>query len=188
MQYTQLFREREKVWFERLKRYLPDITSKVLKIGNGFGNLSEMIREHYPETRILDISVFPDTVNRDHVELYDGVKIPYNDKEFETVILNLTLHHVHNSRAYFRNEILRVAKKRVILIEETYDNVFQKIHLVFRDWWMNKKAKQSCPIHWKSYFKRNEIQKFVEKFGCRIVYRETHKHHSYFKELIVVDL
>lgn len=188
MQYTQLFREREQLWFEKIKQYLPIAPEKILKIGNGFGNLSEMIYRYNSNTRILDIATFPDTINASHVTLYNGTTIPYQNKEFDTCILNLTLHHITHSRKYFHDEIMRVTRKRIILVEETYDNVFQKIHLVFRDWWLNKKAGQSCPIHWDSYFMRSEVQKFVEQLGGTIIYRETHKHHSYFKELIVIDL
>lgn len=187
MKYTQLFREREQVWFEKIKHYLPVSPHTILKIGNGFGNLSEMIRGYNPHTRILDIVVFPDTINTEYVVVYDGATIPYQNKEFDTCILNLTLHHIRDSRTYFEAEIMRVTKKRIILVEETYDTIFQKIHLVFRDWWLNKKAGQSCPIHWNSYFRRNEMQTFVEQLGGTIVYRETHRHHSYFKELIVID-
>ncbi len=186
--FSQLFREREKVWFLKLRSFLPVSPEGVLKIGNGFGHLSEMVRSQNQNTTVVDVAVFQETVNKDHVMLYDGGKLPFLDKSFDTTILNLTLHHIKDSREFFENEILRVTKKRVVLIEETYDNLFQKIHLVFRDWWMNSKAGQDCDIHWASYFSRSEMTRFIQDHGLRLVVRETIRHHSYFKELLVIDL
>ena len=186
--YSQLFKEREQMWFEKIKPFLPTLPSKILKIGNGFGHLSEMVRAINSDTTILEIALHTDTVNAEYVQIYDGNTIPANNKSFDTTILNLTLHHVKNSKTYFVNEILRVTKQRVILVEETYDNLFQKMHLVFRDWWFNLKANQPCPIHWNSYFSRNEIDLIAKNNHLKSGKRITTKHHSYFKELIVIDL
>lgn len=186
--FSHLFKEREKVWFLKLQSFLPVSPEEVLKIGNGFGHLSEMVRSQNQNTTIIDVAVFQETVNKDRVMLYDGEKLPFLDKSFNTTILNLTLHHIKDSRKFFEDEILRVTKKRIVLIEETYDNLFQKVHLVLRDWWMNHKAGQDCDIHWTSYFSRSEMARFIQDHGLRPVARETIKHHSYFKELIVIDL
>lgn len=186
--YSTLFRDRERVWFERIRPFLPAREKKIIKIGNGFGHLSEMIRNQNANIDIFDISIFDETVNKDHVSLYRGDVIPCADSEFNTCVMNLTLHHVKNSREFLIHEVARVTSKRIILIEETYDHVFQKIHLVFRDWWFNWKASQPCPIHWRSYFSRNGITSFVAQNGWKITHRETMRHHSYYKELIVIDL
>ena len=187
-EFSHFFRERERSWFNEMRSFLPLRPHKILKIGNGFGHLSEMIREFNTSSTILDVTIFDETVNGAQVMLYDGEKLDFTNGSFDTCVLNLTLHHIRNSRSYFRNEILRVTAKRVILIEETYDNIFQKIHLVFRDWWLNRKAGQPCRIHWGSYFSRKQMTQFIRNNKLTLVKRMTTKHHSYFKELIVIDL
>ena len=136
---------------------------------------------------VLDIKTYPLTINKDVVQIYDGLTIPYPDKSFDTAIIVFTLHHIPQSRKYFQ-EIMRVTKKRIIILEETYDNIFQKLHLYYRDWLINKKAEQSCGLHWKSYFSRKELNRLIKSNKLIEIYRLTKKHKSYFKELAILDI
>lgn len=185
--YSQLFKQRESVWFERIKPWLFSKSDKVLKIGNGFGYLSEMIRSKVSILDIYEISLYEHTINKNKVTLYDGVTINLEPKSRDIALFNLVLHHIPNNKK-FLSEIIKITDKRIILIEETYDNIFQKIHLVWRDWYLNKIAGQPCDIHWNSYFKRDELEKIMSELGLTVVYRETHKHHSYYKELVILDI
>ncbi|MEX0931951.1 MAG: methyltransferase domain-containing protein [Candidatus Paceibacterota bacterium] len=175
----------EKWWLEKFTPFIPK--AKVLKIGNGLGHLSESIRHFAQELTIIDIETSPKTINKDHVQLYSGYPIPYHDKSFDTTVIVFTLHHTPQSSLYFK-EILRVTSKRIILLEETYSNVFQKMHLYFRDWLVNKKAGQSVDLYWNSYFSRKEIRKLIQESGLNITYTFSKRHKTYFKELFVLEL
>lgn len=185
--YSQLFKEREEKWFHKMTPFLYDGTADILKIGNGFGHLTEMIRSYSKALNVLEVVVYPDTINKDKVTLYDGKAIPFTGKVFDVSIFNLSLHHIPENQEYLK-QVIKLTKKRIILIEETYDNVFQKIHLVWRDWYFNKKAGQPCKIYWGSYYKRGDVERVATKLGLKVVHRETNKHHSYYKELIVLDI
>ena len=151
------------------------------------GHLSESIRPMTQELTILDIQTYPKTINSNRVQIYSGYPIPYPDKTFDTTIIVFTLHHIPKNRQYFK-EILRVTKRRVIIFEETYDNVFQKIHLFMRDWWVNRDAGQSTNLYWNSYFSRKEIRELIKRTGLKEVFTFTKPHKSYFKELFVLDI
>jgi ubiquinone/menaquinone biosynthesis C-methylase UbiE len=175
----------EQSWLDIFSMYIPK--EKTLKIGNGFGHLSELVRPLTKELSVLDIQTYPLTINKDAVQIYDGLIIPYPDKSFDTAIIVFTLHHIPESREYFQ-EIMRVTKKRIIVLEETYDNIFQKLYLYYRDWLVNKNAEQSCDLHYKSYFSRKELNGLIKSNNLIEIYRLTKKHKSYFKELVILDI
>lgn len=185
--YNSLFRQREAAWLQKIKLWLYGGDEKIIKIGNGFGNLSEMLRECSSELKIYEIALPDEAINKDKVIIYDGVNIDLPDKSMDIAVFNLVLHHIPHNVEFMLN-LNRIVKKRVILVEETYDNIFQKIHLVWRDWYLNKKAGQPCKIFWNSYLKRSEVENYAKATNLKIVHRETNRHHSYYKELIVLDL
>ena len=132
------FRNKEQAFFESVKEFIKP-TDSVLKIGNGFGYLSTFIEEYVSELKILEIHIFEKTINKDNVILYDGKTIPFVDKSFDIAIFNLVFHHIPQNREYLAQTIQKT-KRTVILYEQTYDTIFQKIQLVWRDWYINKKA------------------------------------------------
>jgi ubiquinone/menaquinone biosynthesis C-methylase UbiE len=178
-------KKQEQGWLDIFSTYI--LKEKTLKIGNGFGYLSELVRPLTKELTVLDIQTYPLTINKDAVQIYDGLTIPYPNKSFDTTIIVFTLHHIPQSKEYFQ-EIMRVTKKRIIILEETYDNIFQKLHLYYRDWIVNKKAEQSCNLYWKSYFSRQELNELIKSNNLIETYRLTKKHKSYFKELVILDI
>lgn len=185
--YSNLFEEREKVWFTRIQPWFFSKSDTVLKIGNGFGYLSEMIRTKVASLDIYEVSLYESTINKEKVTIYDGINLSLSPKSKDISIFNLVLHHIPDNQEFLK-KVISITNKRIILVEETYDNIFQKIHLVWRDWYLNIRAGQPCDIHWNSYFKRNTLEKTMLELGLSVVHRETYKHHSYYKELIVLDI
>ena len=181
-----IFKKREKYWFDKIAPFLGEETVQILKIGNGFGYMSEMISDIQPLVKILDINIYKETINKDKVQLYNGRNIPFEDNSFNISILNLTLHHIPNNLEYFK-EVVRVTKNRIILVEETYDNLLQKVHLIFRDWFVNYKAGRSSRLFWSSYFSKKMIEQLISENNLVLTYRYSEKHHSYYKELLVFE-
>ncbi len=174
----------ESYWFDKISPFI--LKGKVLKIGNGFGRFSENIRPLTKDLTILDIEINEDTINKDKVEIYNGFPIPYPDKSFDTSIILLTLHHIPKNTSYF-DEILRVTSGRIIILEETYDNLFQKIHLYIRDYFVNKTIGQKVELHWGSYFSRKKIRELFKKCNLKEIFVFSKKHKTYFKELFVLE-
>jgi isopentenyldiphosphate isomerase len=148
--------------------------------------MSEMISDIRPLLKILDINIYEETINKDKVQLYDGSNIPFENNSFDISILNLTLHHIPNNLKYFK-EVLRVTKNRIILIEETYDNLLQKIHLIFRDWLVNYRAGRSSRLFWNSYFSKKKIKQLILENDLVLTHRYSEQHHGYYKELLVFE-
>ena len=172
-------------WTKKLFPFIPK--AKTLKIGNGLGYLSELIRPFTENLTIIDIETSPKTINKGSVQIYSGFPIPFPDKSFETTVVIFSLHHIPNSRIYFE-EILRVTKRRIVIVEETYNNIFQKFHLFYRDWAVNRGAGQLVKLYWNSYFSRKALDKLIEDHNLTEVYKFSKRHKTYFKELFVLDL
>ena len=181
----EYIQKQEKLWLEEYAYFIPK--TKILKVGNGLGHLSELIRPLSGELTILDIETYTDTINKERVQIYNGFPIPFSDKYFDVTIAVFTLHHIPHSRAFFK-EIIRVTNGRIIIVEETYDNFFQKVHLFYRDSMVNRQAGQPCKLYWNSYFSRKELKKLVESNNLQEVHRLIKRHKSYFKELLVLDV
>ncbi|MCA9355189.1 hypothetical protein KC865_01400 [Candidatus Kaiserbacteria bacterium] len=185
--YSILFKKREQQWFERIKPFLFDGNADILKIGNGFGHLSEMIRGFSKSLKIYEIAVYENTVNKSEVILYDGKYLRLPEKSVDVTVFNLSFHHIPKNKEYLKN-VVSLTKNRIIFVEETYDNLFQKAHLVWRDWYLNRKAGTPCRVFWRSYLKRSEVKDFFSDVGLEMIHRETFRHHSYYKELLVLDI
>ncbi|MDP2630124.1 MAG: methyltransferase domain-containing protein [Candidatus Uhrbacteria bacterium] len=184
-QHQEYISQQEKIWLDEFAKFVT--RADTLKIGNGLGHLSELIRPLTKSLTIIDTAIFPQAVNKEAVLMYSGFPIPFADKSFETSIIVFTLHHIPSNREYFK-EILRVTSKRIILIEETYDAIFQKLHIFWRDWIVNRSAEQPCRLYWNSYFSRKKLDTLIKDSGLKEIYRKTKKHKTYFKELVILEL
>lgn len=167
-------------WF---KKYQKEISSgKVLKVGYGLGFTSYFIKLFNKDISNLDIVVNPDSLNGNEVKIYDGKTIPFLEKSFDTVICTYTLHHAESPEALF-DELCRVSKSKVIVIEETYKNFFQKLQLIFFCWFTNRRAGQRVNITWSSYLSSYRFAGLFKKLT--IIQNENVPRRSYLVELLV---
>ncbi|MEK7605741.1 MAG: methyltransferase domain-containing protein [Patescibacteria group bacterium] len=178
----QYIYDQEKKWFEIFKPYLK---GSILKVGDGLGYLTEFMIEEKPNLAILEIQKHEDAMYKDKVVIYDGRHFPFKDKQFDAVVCTFVLHHTPHPVELLL-EMKRVAK-RIILIEETYSGILSKMDLVYRDTSVNMKAGQPSPIHWKSYFKKGELEKIFARENLEMVYHKEVKKRRYWKELFVVE-
>ena len=70
------------------------------------------------------------------VVLYEGAKIPFPDQSFDVTILVTMLHHVSDPRALFE-EVRRVTRKRVIVVEDLYHHALGRFWTICRDRLLN---------------------------------------------------
>jgi release factor glutamine methyltransferase len=169
-------------WF---KKYQKEIMSgKVLKVGYGLGFTSYFIKLFNKDISNLDIVVNPDSLNGNEVKIYDGKKIPFSEKSFDTVICTYTLHHAENPESLF-DELCRVSKSNVIVVEETYKNFFQKLQLIFFCWFTNRRGGQKVNITWSSYLSSDRFTKLFKKKNLNIIQNESVSRRSYLVELLI---
>lgn len=166
----RLFRPLERWWALRRaevkrKRLLPFLTEgeSILEVGSGNGALAKLLGQKGMKLSALDIadnSLFEDM----HVQVYNGQKFPFTDKQFDVCQLITMLHHTTNAE-----ELIREAKRvsnRVIIMEDIYENRFQKYVTWFTDSLVNWEFfahphTNRSDAEWKELFERNGL--VVEK-------------------------
>lgn len=115
-----------KKWIHnKLKSVLPHLNKneKNLDIGCGNGMITHTLRQQaFPCTPldVADLSILPDV----KVVVYDGLVMPFEDKEFDTALLLTVLHHTPDPIPVLQ-ETARVAKK-IVIIEDIYSNKIQQ--------------------------------------------------------------
>lgn len=102
----------------QIERYLTR-RDRILDVGSGSGNVCELLRERgYSPTPldIQDLSFAPDT----RPVLFDGVRIPFDDRRFDASLILTVLHHTPDPLCTLR-EAMRVSR-RLIIIEDVYES------------------------------------------------------------------
>jgi SAM-dependent methyltransferase len=91
------------------------------------------------------------------VDAYDGYRIPFADKSFDTVLFVDVVHHADNGAQLLR-EAVRVAKKSIVLKDHALKGILAKPTLAFMDWIGNAPHGVALPYnywteeHWRSEF------------------------------------
>ncbi|HKR81425.1 MAG TPA: class I SAM-dependent methyltransferase [Candidatus Saccharimonadales bacterium] len=178
----QYIRSQEKQWFEQFQ---PFLQGSVLKVGNGLGYFAGFMQKAGFDLTILEIQTNRQAANKERVQLYDGKRFPFQDKTFDCVVCTFVLHHTPHPQQLLA-EMQRVSR-RLIILEETYDNLLAKADLVYRDIYVNTAAGQPSKIYWHSYFKRGELEAIFARQSLRLLHHQTVKKRRYWKELFVVE-
>ena len=119
---TDIAQRRVKVKEAQISPYLQE-DQRILDIGCGNGLLCKKLRKRGLDITPLDVannSFLPDV----RPIIYNGVRLPFNDKVFDTVLLITILHHSRNPEKVI-DEGMRVASK-LIIIEEIYSSQLEK--------------------------------------------------------------
>jgi ubiquinone/menaquinone biosynthesis C-methylase UbiE len=98
---------------------------KVLDLGAGTGWVAQRVAERKGcQVHLVDVL----DVNETNLPLrvYDGRSIPYEDKSFDTTMLVFVLHHALN-QAEILQEVSRVTRRRIIIVEDTPRNMFELV-------------------------------------------------------------
>ncbi len=105
---------------------------RVLDLGAGEGYVGQAIAvdggAHLGKKRVCDVQLC-DIVNLNRTDLphdiYDGETLPYNDGDFDAVILYFVLHHCE-APGRVLSEALRVASQRVVVVESVVTGPIQR--------------------------------------------------------------
>jgi len=127
------FRDRDKILTDLFIEYI-EPKEEIIDIGPGNGAISR----HVFNKKKVDV-VLVDVVDKreEYAEgfkflLYDGKKLPFSDESFDTSLLITVLHHTHNPEQVLR-EAIRVAKNKVIIVEDVYNNSIEKYQTFLAD-------------------------------------------------------
>lgn len=88
---------------------------RVLDVGAGTGNVTELLRRRGWDTTPLDVEDLTFAQGITPV-IYDGDRMPFEDASFDVALISTVLHHVPDADSILR-EAARVAR-RVIVVED----------------------------------------------------------------------
>lgn len=177
-------RNRARVRFRFIKDYIRG--KKVLDFGAGSGYEGEEIFKKLKKKVYLT-----DIVNRNKTNLpffiAGETKVPFKDKEFDTVLCFNVLHHISKLELTFK-ELKRITKKRLIIWEEIYhgkeinswEGVSKEEHFgltCFQEWlmWAWPQVSYSGKIYLKLRTPK-EWRRVLKDFRFRII-KEINIHH-----------
>jgi SAM-dependent methyltransferase len=116
-------------WYARL---IPR-QARVLDVGCGDGLISALLRSTRPDVQIRGIDVLPRDHARIQVEVFDGIRIPFENGAFDVVLLSDVLHHT-NDPMTLQREARRVASQYVIIKDHCRQGFAAAARLRFMDW------------------------------------------------------
>jgi SAM-dependent methyltransferase len=157
----------DSVW----KRISPYVIGKdLLDVGTGVGGIAaDLSRLGF---RITSIDVDNSSLYIEFpTQIYDGVNFPFTDNYFDTAIVIHVLHHC-SDRIRVLKEAMRVSK-RVIFIEDTYRNNFEKFVVSVNDMIGNGE------YYFHPYSTQNEWASIVEDFGWKVIHKEEYSEFIY---------
>jgi len=144
-------------WFARLAPK----SIRILDVGCGDGLLSAALQSKRPDLTIRGIDVLAREHTHIPVEMFDGTRIPFDDRSFDAVLFSDVLHHTDDPAALLR-EAWRVAD-RYLLIKDHYRKGFaaaQRLRLM--DWVGNARFGVALPYN---YWSDDQWQRAWQKIG-----------------------
>lgn len=132
----------------------------ILDIGSGNGLVSFLLREKGFNTTPIDIHYGNYDASVKPI-LYDGKKLPFADKTFDTGMILTVLHHVEDPDSMLK-EAARVCK-HLIIMEDIYKTTFRK-YLTFTIDSLANLFYSPCPhtnktdAEWKQTFSSMNMQ------------------------------
>lgn len=148
---------------------LPFFTKAETLLDFGCGDLllSEELYKLNNSLKITGVDVVDFGLRPKGVEFYkyDGKKLPFKDKSFDTVLAFHTLHHCSDPIQSFY-ECQRVAKKRLIIIEPVYRVAWEIPLMRLMDFiynvWKSKSIDMNYKFHskdsWLNIFRKNNLK------------------------------
>lgn len=143
---------------QKIKPYLKPNDS-IIDVGAGFCLVNKKLKEEGYKVISIDIkniSLFDDVTP----VIYDGQRLPFNNNHFDTALLITVLHHTGNPELTL-GEAKRVAKK-IIIIEDVYENVWQKYLTYFMDnlvnmEFINNPHSNRTDLQWRKLFRKLKL-------------------------------
>jgi SAM-dependent methyltransferase len=97
--------------------HILDRTHTALDVGVGPGMTARMICDRFEQIDMLGLDVVDSMREGIPLVLYDGLKFSFEDKAFDTVLLQYTLHHSIDPMTVLK-ESARVCRRDLVIIEE----------------------------------------------------------------------
>ena len=144
----------------RLRRFL-EAGESVLDMGCGSMMVAAEVQK-LSGSRVIGLETLCYRRRRLPVAIYGGRRAPFRDRSFDCVIINFVLHHTDDGGIAVLEEARRIARKRILLLEDSYDNLFERISMRLVDRALNRLEDARIPVpcrfrpswEWKLLFER----------------------------------
>ncbi|MBI4020957.1 MAG: class I SAM-dependent methyltransferase [Candidatus Aenigmarchaeota archaeon] len=141
----------------------PHVTrGRVLSVGCGQGEIERLLQDRL-RVAIEGVEVTRYRVQKIPTALYDGKRLPFPDKSFDTCLFVYILHHAQDRERLLR-EAARVTKGSIIILDHTYTNQVSKALLSLYDYAANLAYRMPIPLsflrvrEWRSLFQDVGLQ------------------------------
>jgi ubiquinone/menaquinone biosynthesis C-methylase UbiE len=135
--------------------------ARVLDVGCGDGLISAALQSKRPDLIVRGIDVLARAHTHIPVELFDGSRIPFDDRSFSVILFSDVLHHTDDPTILLR-EAWRVAKHSVIIKDHNRNGIAAGMRLRFMDWVGNARFGVSLPYN---YWTEKQWQKAWQEIG-----------------------
>lgn len=126
----QLDKKRAVVKHELFKDFIPN-NSSIIDVGTGSGQFAALLQNKGHKITAVDV-VNKTNTNEIAPVIYDGKTLPFQPNAFNIGMLITVLHHCPNPELVF-NEVVKVSKDKIFVLEDVYNNLFMKYLTWFAD-------------------------------------------------------
>ena len=159
----------------------PYVTGQsLLDLGAGEGWVAEALRALTPAWS-CGVDVGPFLLARAPYAVYDGARLPFRDRGFDTTLLSLVLHHCEAPEAVL-GEAVRVTRTRLLVVESVYRNRRDRCWLDLLDRRLNRYRHGGAMPAPLAFQRPNEWQALFESRHLRTV--ETRWLGSWWERLV----
>lgn len=142
---------------------------RILDFGCGDLSLASALKEKHSHFQItgVDIVDFGKRPKGISFVRYDGRVLPFSDFSFDTVLSFHVLHHCEDPEQAFK-ECLRVAKRRILLIEPVARYSIETLGMKLMDWLFNVWKSKSIALTFQ-FLTYKKLKDIFDKYKLNII-------------------
>ena len=151
----------------------PYLTGNNLDVGCGTGAISKVLRDRFKKKTVLVDVDYNQMCDLYPVTIYDGKRLPFKDKQFSSSLLLTVLHHAQNHDALLE-EVVRVTKNQVIVMEDVFNDLPSRIITFVGDCLVNFEVHSPFRNHskedWLDIFRKKGLRVIkIKEFELKCV-------------------
>jgi SAM-dependent methyltransferase len=160
---TYVYDRRIRVLSDHLTRVIPP-GAHLLDVGTGDGALASFLMHHRPDITVRGVDVLIREKTLIPVDSYDGLRLPFGDSSFDTVMFVDVLHHTDDPLGCLR-EARRVARVSIIVKDHIVSGPISEQTLKIMDIIGNAGDAVRLPFN---YWTRGKWHAAFQTLGLRI--------------------